>query len=91
MAFNLSAASAVLKFNYLGPVREQLNLSTPLLAELQRKTEEVVGKQVYLPLHVNRSEAVGARADGGTLPTANSQGYAQSTFNVTYALQGLSF
>src|ERR1044071_1061934 len=84
MAFDLTAAASILKENYLGPIRNQLNQATPVLAEIQRKTEGVVGKEVYVPLHTARGEAVGARADGGSLPTARNQSYKESTFKVRY-------
>lgn len=73
--FNLTAADAILKDDYQGPIRDQINYATPFGAQITRKSENIVGRRAIVPLHVNRSEAVGARADGGTLPTANSQGY----------------
>jgi len=82
--FDLAAADAILKENYLPPIREQMNLSTPFLAEVQRNTENVSGKRVYLPLHISRAENVGARAEYGDLPTARPQGYIESVFNVKY-------
>lgn len=84
MAFNISAATAVLKEDYQGPIRDQLNLSTALLAQIERKTVEVVGKRAFIPVHVTRSDAVGARGDGGTLPTANNQGYTDVLVPVKY-------
>lgn len=81
---NLTGASAVLKDWYLDPLREQMNQSTPLVAELARDSEHVAGKQIILPLHVSRSEAVGARSETGTLPTAAAQGYDRAIFNVSY-------
>ena len=38
MAFDLSAASNVLKVRYLGPIREQLNNATILLKRIQRES-----------------------------------------------------
>lgn len=84
MGFDLAAASAILKDNYLPPVVEQLNLSTPLLAELQRNTEDFVGDQAVFPLHVGRAESVGARADGGNLPAAGKQKYVKATLDMSY-------
>lgn len=81
MAFNRTAADAVLKDYYQGPLREQVNLSTALMAQLERKTTTLVGRRGIVPLHVSRSEAVGARGDGATLPTANSQGYTDAIIN----------
>jgi hypothetical protein len=78
MAFDLSAASNVLKVRYLGPIREQLNGSTVLLSRIMRddRVESVSGKSFTVPIHTARNTAAGVgRADGGTLPTAGQQGY----------------
>lgn len=78
MAFDLSAASNVLKVRYLGPIREQLNNATILLKRIQRESGyvDVSGKTFTIPLHTSRNTSAGAgRADGGALPTAGQQGY----------------
>lgn len=90
MAFNITAAQAILKDFYLAPLREEINLSTALMAQLERKTVQLVGKRGIIPLHVQRSEAVGARADGGTLPTANTQGYTDAIVPFAYQYGSIS-
>ncbi len=76
MAFDLSAASNVLKVRYLGPIREQLNGATILLSRIGRNDMNVSGKTFTIPLHSTRNTAAGVGvADGGTLPTAGQQGY----------------
>lgn len=77
MAFDLSAASNVLKVRYLGTIREQLNNATVLLSKLEKREQMVSGKSFTVALHTgrNKSAALG-RADGGTLPTAGTQSYA---------------
>lgn len=78
MAFNLSAASNILKTRYLGPIREQLNNSTILLSRIGREDNavSVSGKNFTVPLHTQRNTSAGTGlADGGTLPTAGAQGY----------------
>lgn len=78
MAFDLSAASNVLKVRYLGPIREQLNGATVLMSRIMRddKSANVSGKTFTVPLHTGRNAAAAVpRADGGTLPTAGQQGY----------------
>ena len=84
MAFDLTAAASVLKEDYKGPIREQLNMGTPLLAEIQKQSDMTQGKRIYIPLHIYRSEGIGARADGGSLPTAYAQGYKEAVENVAY-------
>lgn len=78
MAFDIAAASAVLKTQYLGPIREQLNTKTVLMARIARDSDTInpSGKSFTVPLHVARNASAGAgRADGGTLPTHGQQGY----------------
>ena len=78
MAFDLSAASNVLKVRYIGPIREQLNGSTVLMSRIMREDNatNVSGKTFTVPLHTQRNLAAGiGRGDGGTLPTAGQQGY----------------
>jgi hypothetical protein len=77
MAFDLSAASNVLKVRYLGPIREQLNGATVLLSRIQRAEDYVLsGKTWTVPLHTGRNASAGTgRADGGALPTAGQQSY----------------
>ena len=84
MAFDRTAADKVLKDLYLHPLRKQINMATPLLAELGRNEENVEGRRSIFPIHSSRSGAVGARADGGTLPTANKQGYTEARVEHTY-------
>jgi len=72
----------VLKHFYLGPIREQLNNKTVLLANLKKSSKEVVGDQVVLPLRKGRNWGIGARGTTGTgvLPTAGSQQYKKTYF-----------
>ena len=66
----LSTFDAILKTQYLGPIREQLNSSSVLYSRLEKNEDSVVGKNFTIPLHYGRNEGVGARAEGGTLPDA---------------------
>ena len=84
MALNLTNFDDVLTIDYMGPVREQLNQSSILLSRLEQREEDFVGKQAYLPLHTGRNWGIGSRADGGTLPAAQQQGYDNATFNASY-------
>lgn len=72
----LSAADALLKVRYLGPVREQLNTKTVLASRLDRdeSTQSVDGKSFTVPLHYKRNNQAGSgRPDNGTLPAVDSQ------------------
>lgn len=74
----LTNADKVLKEFYLAPVREQLNNAVKTLAQFEKNYEDIVGKRAYVPIHVSRNSGIGARADGGSLPTAGNQGYEDS-------------
>lgn len=84
MALDLTAASAVLKEDYLGPVREQLNNDNYVINKLVQKKQEATGKRFFVPLHVGRNNGVGYRAEGALLPAAGNQKYKESTANVKY-------
>lgn len=84
MAFDLSAANAVLKEDYLGPVREQLNNENYLIKKLVENKQEATGKRFFVPLHYGRNNGVGYRAEGARLPDAGNQKYKESTANVKY-------
>lgn len=77
MGLTKSAADAALKEDYQPVVREQLNQANMLLAQIETKDKDFEGRRAVLSLHVSRNAGVGARAEGGTLPTAGNQGYAE--------------
>jgi len=81
---NLSSLSTILKEYYLGPVSEQLNNEVLLLSRLESRSEDLVGKRAYVPLHSGRSTGVGARGESIALPTAGSQGYDKAVYDLKY-------
>lgn len=80
MALDRTAASGLLKKFYLGPLRNQINMGAPLLAEIEKRSEMVSGEEVRIPLQLGRNEAVGARLDGQNvaLPTAQEASWKQA-------------
>lgn len=80
----LTTLSNLLKDYYLPPVVEQLNNQILILQRLEKRDQELYGKQAVVPVHTARSGAVGARAEGGTLPTPGAQSYARATFDLKY-------
>ena len=84
MGVTLSAISDILKNQYLGPIREQLNNDIILLSRLEKDDESVVGKNFTIPLHIGRNEGIGATTDGGTLPTAGNQSYKETIVPMRY-------
>lgn len=77
MALNMTTADSALKEDYQPAIREQLNNAVMLLAQIEKNTVDVEGRRAVLSLHVTRNSGIGARADGGALPTAGNQGYAE--------------
>ena len=84
MAQNMSNFDAVLKEVYVGPIREQLSQEKILLEKVSRNSKDISGKYGVISLHMSRNNGTGARADGGTLPTAGQQGYVASKWKMKY-------
>lgn len=66
----LALANAILKEDYLGPIRSQLNVSTPVLQRLVKNTRDIVGKEAWIPLEMSLNQGSGARAESAVLPSA---------------------
>lgn len=91
MGATLSTFDAMLKEDYLGTIREQVWSSYVLMKRLEKNEEDVGGTKAIVPLHVGRNSGVGARADGGTLPTAGNQQYANAEYNCAYNYGRIQF
>lgn len=87
----LSAADAILKDMYVGPIVEQLNKKTYMLDQIERDSEHIdhTGRRAVIPLHTGRNRGRGARGSGGTLPNAGRQGYADAIIKLTYQYTGI--
>ena len=84
MSANLSTLSNILKEYYLGPVTEQLNNEVLLLSRLESRSEDLVGKYAYVPLHYGRSTGIGAVAEDADIPLAGRQSYEKATYDLKY-------
>ena len=74
----LETADKALKSFYLDAVSEQLNTKTnPLLAQFQRTTADVVGKDVRKLVKVGFNGGIGAGTETGDLPSASATEYVQ--------------
>lgn len=82
MGLTKTAADAALKEDYQPLVREQLNQSNMFLAQIEKNTKDFEGRRAILSLHTSRNSGVGARAEGGTLPTAGNQGYTEQRIDM---------
>lgn len=68
---NISLATAALKDFYLHGLRNQINDSSAILAEMERNEESVSGAEIVMALKYGRSGGVGNRPDTGDMPTSN--------------------
>jgi hypothetical protein len=84
MALTLTLADAALKEFYLPAVRDQINNTNWWLSQIEQNGQDVEGRRAVLSLHVLRSSGVGSRLEGGTLPTAGNQGYAEERVGLKY-------
>lgn len=75
---DLAAASALLKEFYLGPLRNQLNVATPILSRLVKNTKDIEGKYAVIPLKMRLPQGVGARAELAILPGPRKSVYKEA-------------
>ena len=81
---SLLSLSNILKEYYLGPVTEQLNNEVLLVSRLEARSEDLVGKRAYVPLHYGRSTGIGARSEAAALPNAGQQAYNKAVYDLKY-------
>lgn len=84
MSATLSTLDNILKEYYLGPVAEQLNNEVLLLNRLESRSEDLVGKYAYIPLHYGRSGGIGAVGENADLPSAGYQDYYRAKYDLKY-------
>ena len=75
---------SILKEYYLGPVQEQLNNEVLLLQRLEARSEDLVGKAAFVPLHTARSGGIGAVGESAALPSAGKQSYARAEYDLKF-------
>ena len=80
----LTTVDSILKEYYLGPVVEQLNNEVLLLSRLESRSEDLVGKAAFVPLHTGRSTGIGAVGESADLPAAGSQEYKRAEYDLKY-------
>ncbi len=78
MGMNLTGFDAALKDVYGPKIEEQLSLSNVLSDYVdENDSADWTGRQVIYPIHVGRNQGIGATPEGGRLPPAGAQSYAQ--------------
>ena len=82
MAQTLSNFDNAMKDDYGPGLRNAVNDRTAVWSQLDNNKESIEGRQAVWAVHTSRSTSTGSRGDGGTLPTAGSQGYSQVRDNL---------
>ena len=81
MSLNMANISEVLKLFYLKELRYQLNdKASALLAQLEKSSESVVGREIRMALRYGRVGGIGNRPDDGVLPTPRARQTRQAAF-----------
>lgn len=97
MAFTGSSAAMLatydeaLKYTYLPAIQEYLNNDTILAKYIAVNEKDVSGKLAYIENHYGRSTGIGARADGGALPSADYQKFKKSEVPMKYNYGRVTF
>lgn len=84
MPQSLANYDAALKNIYAPGLRNALNNSNPILTEVVKDRENFSGRNCIWGVHSGRSTSTGARAEFGTLPTADRQRYLAPQDNLAY-------
>lgn len=77
MAQSLATFDAALKDDYGPGLQEAVNYSTVVLTEATKNDEDIVGRRAVWSVHTGRSSSTSARAEGGTLASADRQRFSQ--------------
>ncbi|NCA17274.1 MAG: phage major capsid protein, partial [Betaproteobacteria bacterium] len=89
----LTNFDAILKNVYRGPIVEQLNQESYAIDQFERVAANDMGtfsgKQVIFPIHTGRNRGRASITDGGTLPVAGTQSYADGYVTMRYFTQGI--
>lgn len=75
---DLTVANALLKDDYKGPMRNQINTATPLWDRLEKNTEDISGRQAIIPLEMSIDQGGGARKEKAILPDARDGEYEEA-------------
>ena len=84
MAQSLTNYDAALKNIYGPALKNSINNSNAILTEVVHDTENVSGRKCIWAVHSGRSASTGARAEFGTLPTADRQRYIAPEDDLAY-------
>src|SRR3990167_8843367 len=71
----LSVFDAILKEDYLGPIRSHINIANPLLKRLDSNSKDISGRKAIIPMEFGFNQGVGARKEKAILPSAGEGEY----------------
>lgn len=74
---------AILKDDYLGPMRESITEANVLYNQFTENAEDVYGRRAIIPIHRGRNAGTGSYTEGGLLPAAGSQKYSDAIYTMT--------
>ena len=77
----ISTVSDAFKTFYKPVIVDQMNTKiNPLLAKIEKNSEEVVGSKIIMAMRYGVNGGVGNRAEDGDLPTPNNRKYKQAEY-----------
>lgn len=95
MPATMTTVDAILKEVYGPRLETQLQNEVTALKRIERTSDGVVetvgGKYVDFPIRVSRNHGIGYRAEGGQLPAAGQQGYAEVHVSLKYGYGRVRF
>jgi hypothetical protein len=84
MPQSLANFDAALKDDYGPGLKNAINNSNPVLTEATKNDEDIVGRRAVWSVHTGRSASTSARAELGSLHTADRQRFSQVTDELAY-------
>src|SRR5215813_5212719 len=85
-------ADSILKDVYEGGIRELIPTKTVALSIFEDGDNTAwSGREVVFPVRVGRNQGVGSATEGGNLPTAGSQKYAQTRIPCRFTYGRITF
>jgi len=84
MGQTLALADAVLKDDYQGPLRKQINDRVKFIAQFDKNTTDFVGRRAIVPCHVGRNTGRGWRLEGEVMAPAGNQKTVDAIINMRY-------
>jgi len=87
----MTVFDAMLKETYKAPMTDALPKKVDLYDEFTKSTDEWQGNKVINPVRLTSNKAHGARAEGGTMPNAGSQGTEEHQITAKYNYQIINF